>query len=113
MTIKIKTTVRLPKATRQEMIQTIIANGYGMRGKSKWVSEAIHQLLAINNFHELVDIGDEIADLTEVESIYLEAQLKEELDKALILIRRFFPTMEGVQSCIIRTSIIQRLLRGN
>lgn len=113
MSTKIKTTVRLPKATRQEMIQTIIANGYGMRGKSKWVSEAINQLLAINSFHELVDIGDEIAELTEVESIYLDAELKEEINQALILIRRYFPSMEGVQSCIIRTSIIQRLLRAN
>ncbi len=112
MSGKIKTTVRLPKSTRQEMVHAIIANGYGMRGKSKWVSEAITHLLAIPDFHELVDIGDEIGELIEVESIYLTPQLKGALDEALILIRQHYPSMEGVQSCIIRTSIIQRLLRS-
>lgn len=110
---KIKTTIRLPKKTRQEMMHAVIANGYGMRGKSKWVSEAISRLLSMNNFHELVDIGNEISDLADVESIYLSLDLKEDLDNALITIRQHYPSMEGVQSCIIRTSIIQRLLRSN
>ncbi len=112
MSSKIKTTVRLPKSTQQEMIKAIIANGYGMRGKSKWVSEAITQLLAREDFHEFVDIGDEIEDLVAVESLYLTPELKKELDCALISIRKHYPSMEGVQSCIIRTSIIQRLLRS-
>jgi hypothetical protein len=63
-------------------------------------------------YHELVDIGDEIGRLIAVESIYLSYELKEKLDNALIVIRKRYPAMEGVQSCIIRTSIIQRLLRG-
>lgn len=112
MSLKIKTTVRLPRTTRQEMMQAIIADGYGMRGKSRWVSEAIDQLLSIDNYHELVDIGDEIGELEEVESIYLTAMLKESLDQALLVIRKHYPMMEGVQSCIIRTSILQRLLRS-
>lgn len=112
MANKIKTTVRLPKSTKREMIETIIASGYGMRGKSKWVSEAIAQLLGIKGFHELVDIGDEMEGLVDVESFYLTSELKELLDLALIKVRQFYPTMEGVQSCIIRTSIIQRLIRG-
>ena len=113
MPSKIKTTIRLPKSTQDEMVQTIIANGYGMRGKSRWVEEAISQLLAIKDFHELVDIGDEISELEAVESIYLTLGLKKDLDSALIVVRQFYPSMEGVQSCIIRTSIIQRLLRAS
>lgn len=112
MTIKFKTTVRLPNSTRQEMLQTIINQGYGMRGKSAWVTEAISQLLAIVNYHELVDIGDELIALSGMESIYLPIDLKRSLDDARLVIRSYYPSMEGVQSCIIRTSIIQRLIRG-
>ncbi len=109
---KIKTTIRLPLGTKKEMIGAIVSNGYGLRGKSLWVSEAITQLLAINNYPELVDIGNELAGLVAVESIYLTPDLKALLDNALIEVRKLYPTMEGVQSCIIRTSIIQRLLRA-
>lgn len=111
MTAKIKTTVRLPQKTRQEMIHSIINSGYGLRGKSRWICEAIHQLLSINNYHELVDIGNELEGLYEVESIYITSELKEALDHALIAVRKSYPAMEGVQSSIIRTSIIQRMLR--
>lgn len=110
--MKIKTTIRLPQKTRQEMLYAIIASGYGMRGKSKWVGEAIAQLLSVTDYHELVDIGEEMGDLDEVESVYLSPELKQSLELALVEIRRHYPSMEGVQSCIIRTSIIQRLLRG-
>lgn len=113
MITKIKTTIRLPLTTQKEMVQAIINGGYGMRGKSKWVMEAIDQLLSRGNYQELVDIGDEISSLVAVESIYLTPEIKEKLDDALIAIRKIYPTMEGVQSCIIRTSILQRILRGS
>jgi hypothetical protein len=111
MVTKIKTTVRLPQTTRREMMNAVIADGYGMRGKSRWISEAIAQLLSIHNFPELVDIGDELSGLYDVEAIYLTPELKNLLDQALIAVRKNYPSMEGVQSCIIRTSIMQRLLR--
>lgn len=112
MVSKIKTTIRLPKSTQCEMIQAVITSGYGMRGKSLWVSEAINQLLALKNYPELVDIGNEMTGLLAVESIYLTSTLKEKLTSALIEVRKCYPEMEGVQSCIIRTSILQRLLRA-
>jgi hypothetical protein len=113
MNSKIKTTIRLPLTTRQEMMQGIVAAGYGMHGKSRWVSEAIEQLLAIDCYYELVDIGDGIGSLIAVESFYLTYEVKHQLDRALVVVRSHYPTMEGVQSCIIRTSIIQRLLRSS
>lgn len=113
MTAKIKTTIRLPHTTRQEMLNALIAEGYGLRGKSRWISEAIKQLLNRQNYPELVDIGDGLAGLVDVEAIYLTPELKKSLDQALIVVRTVYPTMEGVQSCIIRTSIIQRLLRNS
>lgn len=112
MTVKFKTTVRLPNSTRQEMMEVIIKSGYGMRGKSKWLSEAIHQLLSINNYHEFVDIGNEMEGLSDIESFYITEELKAQLDQALVIVRTYYPAMEGVQSCIIRTSIIQRLIRA-
>lgn len=112
MSNKTKTTVRLPKEVRDEMLQAIVADGYGLRGKSRWVVEAIENLLLLPNYHELVDIGVEIEGLTEVEAFYLPSKIKYALDDALLNIRKHYPTMEGVKSSIVRTGIMQRLLRA-
>ena len=49
-----RTTVRLPKGVRQEMLKRIVQEGYGLRGKSKWITEAIDSLLALPNFVDYV-----------------------------------------------------------
>ena len=47
----------------------------------------------------------------EIYSISIDQELKTKLDNAIIEIRRHFPSIEGVQSKILRTAIVQRLLR--
>lgn len=107
----VRTTVRLPHALRQAMSQKIIKEGYGFRGKSKWVTEAIESLLKMNNYPDYVDIADEMSELTEIEVLQIPRLVKLQLDTALVNVRQKFPALEGVQSCIIRSSIIQRLIR--
>lgn len=109
---KIRTTIRLPLSVRQAMHYQIIKDGYNLRGKSIWVSEAIESLLAMANFQEYVEIAHEMSNLTETEVIQISKELKDKIERALILVRKKYPALEGVQSCIIRSSIIQRLLRS-
>lgn len=106
-----RTTIRLPKQIRQEMHEAMVRNGYGLRSKSQWIGEAIEQLVEFDDFQELVDIAENMANLTESEVVYLSPKIKDTLDDALIQVRKHFPTLEGVQSNIIRTSIMQRLFR--
>ena len=111
MESKIRTTVRLPLGVRNEMLQKIIEDGYGFRGKSKWITEAIESLLSLTDFEEFVKIADQMSDLPKAEIVYFPPYVKANLDQAIIRVRKRFPTLEGVQSCIIRSSIIQRLIR--
>ena len=41
-----RTTVRLPAGTRQEMMQAMAAENYGLREKSQWVCDAAREFLA-------------------------------------------------------------------
>lgn len=109
---KIKITLVVPHSLQEELRHKIIKDGYGMRGKSKWVSEAINRLLDLNHYAELVSLGDELKGFEKVETISVERDLKKNLDQAIHQIRKQYPLLEGVQSRIIRTSILQRLLRS-
>lgn len=111
MVDKVKVTFVVPEQLQNEMRKTMVTEGYSLRGKSKWVAEAIQRLFKMSNFPELVNLGDEMSGFEKVETIVLERELKTQLDNAIITVRQQFPSLEGVQSSIIRTSILQRLLR--
>lgn len=93
------------------MQQRIISDGYGMRGKSKWIVEAIESFLMLTDYPTLADIACDMDQLSEVISIRLPDALMSKLDKAIIEVRRHYPAMEGVKSNLIRASIMQRLIR--
>lgn len=108
----IMTSIKLPKQTHQKMLEKIISDGYGMKGKSKWITEAINNFLSIPDYHELVDIATDISDVSAIVSIRLPNVIVEKIDKAIIAVRKRYPAMEGVKSHIIRASIMQRFIRG-
>lgn len=106
-----KITFVVPNSLAQELKEQVIKKGYGMRGKSKWISESIQQLLATSNYPELVNLGAELTGLKKTETIVISKDLKYLIDQAIVATRRLYPTLEGVQSGIVRTAIIQKLLR--
>lgn len=110
---KIKVTVRFPKSLRQEMLSTVVDDKYGMRGKSKWVSEAVLAFLSRQSFVDMVDIGSEMseADLSAVESFYFDQDITDKIEAAIIIVRKVNPTCEGIKSIIIRSSVLQKLFR--
>ena len=112
MAVKSKITFVVPKNLQKELREHVIRDGYGLRGKSKWVSEAIERLFDITNFPELVNYSDEMSKFEKAETIVIEYPLKQKLENAIISVRRKFPILEGVKSRIVRTAIIQRFLRG-
>jgi hypothetical protein len=106
------TSVKIQKQFHQLMLEHIIKDGYGMRGKSKWIIEAIQNFIEIPGFVDFVDIADEASTLDEIISLRIPSGTNIKLENALIEVRKKFPTMEAVKSKLVRASITQRLLRG-
>jgi hypothetical protein len=111
MTTKMMTSIKLQKPIHYKMLQRIISDGYGMRGKSQWIVEAVESFLQLADFPTLTDIADDMSQLSETISIRLPESLVCKIDQAVIAVRRHYPSMEGVKSNLIRASIMQRLIR--
>ncbi|MFW2535212.1 hypothetical protein [Legionella sp. 28fT52] len=101
----------VPDAVLNDIKEKMISQGYDLKGKSKWISEAVQDLLEITNYTELVNISDQMQGFQKLDSVSVDSDLKQKLEEAIIEVRMKFPTIEGVQSKIIRTAIVQRLLR--
>lgn len=102
----------LPDVLQQEFREQIAKDGYDMRGKSRWVAEGIAYLLGMQNYPELVRLSTEMKGFGKMESVVISKELKKEMDLAVVAIRKIYPALEGVQSGIVRTAIVQRLLRS-
>lgn len=106
------TSAKLPKSIQQKMDAQIIQDGYGFRSKSKWIGEAIKMFLKLENYPELTDIAEDMEEMNDLVSLRITEELMNELEQAVITVRKQYPAMEGVKSKIIRAGIIQRLIRG-
>lgn len=102
----------MPSALHLELRERVLRDGYGLRGKSKWVSEAIESVLLLKNFPTLVQYSEEMHGFEKVETVVISSELKKQIDQAVLEVRKHFPSAEGVQSAIVRTAIMQRLLRS-
>ncbi|MBA3662186.1 MAG: hypothetical protein H0W64_10680 [Gammaproteobacteria bacterium] len=111
MNDKVKITFVLPQTLHLELKKKVVEDGYDMKGKSRWVSEAINALLAMESFPEFVKINDVMRGFEKLESVVISKALKKELDAAIINVRKVYPEINGVQSRIMRTAIVQRLIR--
>ena len=108
---KVRVSYFISQAILLDLKDNMIKNGYDLKGKSKWVSEAICDLLALQNFRDLVAINDQMQGLEKLDSLLIDKELKGKLAEAVINVRKFYPGLDGVQSKIVRTAIVQRLLR--
>ena len=107
---KIKITFVLPEALQRELKTSVVQNGYSLKDKSKWVAEAIENLFLMSNFASLVKLNEEMSGFEKPESIVVGKTLKAKIHEAIITVRKAYPDLEGVQSRILRTAIVQRLL---
>lgn len=110
MTDKVKISFVLPQGLQKDLKERIVQDGYSLKGKSQWVSEAIEHLLDKESYIDLVKVNDVMQGFEKLESILVEKNLKSKLEASVINIRRKYPEIDGVQSRIMRTAILQRLL---
>lgn len=112
-------TIRVPVELEMDFMKRVISDGYGMKGKSKWVAEAVQYFMKLEDFAEYVEYAAEAVESpasntqvkTSLQSFYIEQDLLKSLKDAVINVRRKHPHLEGIQSLIIRSGIIQRLFR--
>jgi hypothetical protein len=85
---------------------------YGSRGRSRWVDEALLQLIQYPSWRELLFAQSIPVPDTRIRQFKLSPRGAEALDIAIRSVREEDPFLEGVISEIIRTAISQRLLRS-
>ena len=110
MSNKVKISFVLPEGLQKDLREKIVLDGYSLKGKSQWVSEAIEQLFKLEDFMDLVKVNDVMQGFEKFESVLVDRKLKKQLDDSVIRVRKRYPEIEGVQSRIMRTAILQRLL---
>jgi hypothetical protein len=103
--------IKLSDTMHMLVMKQVIEDGYGMRGKSKWVNDAITRFLAIDCFPVLVDELDDDDDYPALLTLRLPEDTCKLLEQSVIVIRKENPMIEGVKSKIVRASILQRLLK--
>lgn len=109
---KSRVAVLLPSKMRREMLESVLRDEYGMRGKSRWVAEAVADLLDRREWLLTAGAGEGLVPNPAHEVVYLEPALKGRIEDAVLEMRTRNPMMEGPQSAIIRAAITRRLLRS-
>ncbi len=112
MSTKARIVFVLPEGLQKELKEQLTKDGYDLKAKSRWISEALLNLFTMKNYPDLVKLSDEMSGFKKSESVLIDANVKSTINKAVLNIRKKYPTIEGVQSRIMRTAIIQRLLCG-
>lgn len=107
---KVKLSFFLPEMLCRDIKAQMIKEGYDLKGKSRWIAEAVNHLFSMQEYIDLVKINDEMKGFEKLESVTIERALKQQLDEAVVSVRMKYPTIEGVQSRILRTAIMQRLI---
>ncbi|MBU0744637.1 MAG: hypothetical protein KKE11_04645 [Gammaproteobacteria bacterium] len=110
--IVLTATFKISDNLNRKLDEKIITDGYGMRGKSKWIREAVEKLFTYIDFSELVSLSDDLEYANHPISVRLSRRLLLDIEKMVVSIRKEYPELEGVKSRIIRTAIIQRLIRA-
>ena len=106
----ITTTFKLSSPICQKLLEQVVKDGYGLKGKSRWIKEAVENFLMIPNHPELVAIADDIEKLDKSICIRIPADFANKIERAVTEIRKIYPNLEGVRSNIFRASIMQRLI---
>lgn len=107
---KKRLSVILPANAVKEIHTRMFEEGYSLREKSKWISEAIEDFLQLKEYQTLVEMAELVDDLVKQEIIYMTPEIEEKMEEAIIKVRKPYPTLEGVKSLIVRASIVRRLV---
>lgn len=94
--------------SRRDQLRNSYLEKYGKRGKSRWVCEAVLNLLQADPMLEMVGIGDALEPKECVIPVVI-TPIEERLLEAVRLLRNQSPMIEGPMALIIRSAIRREL----
>lgn len=113
----VKTTgsFKIPSNVEAKMNKKLVADGYGLRGKSRWISDAIAHFLSQEEefIFDCIEYVDDLENLDKAISFRLPEEVDRSLSNWVAKARKSIPTIEGVKSRIIRAAIFQSLLSSS
>ena|SRR3990167_10092713 len=104
---------KIPSSLEMEMNKKLVADGYGLRGRSKWICDAICKFLMCRDKDfvlECIELSEELGNLNKSISFRPSQIVDDLLDQWIVNVRMKMPTIEGLKSKMIRTAIIHNLL---
>lgn len=107
-----RTAFTLPVQLRDQYRQHVAGlAGYGQRGKSRWIREAIEMLFADDPGLAKVGMGRDLETRDVIDAVILDEQNEALIAEAYRVLRRQYPEWEGIQGDVIRAAIGHRLGR--
>lgn len=100
---------RMPSVLKAMLSEAVQDDGYGGKGKSRWVREAVNQLFEHDPDLVNVGVGDDLETNDVEDAFFLCEENRLAIDAAVDLIRSQSPRAEGIQSAIIRAAVRYRL----
>ncbi len=109
---KLTLSFKVTKGLYQKLNEKVVADGYGMRGKTRWIEEAIEMLFKLPEYSEYVELTDAMDEkLDSSITIRLPRQLVQVIEKKATEVRKIYLNLEGIKSKIVRAAILQRMIR--
>ena len=100
---------RMPLTLKASLHQAVVEDGYGGKGKSRWVREALAQLFEHDPDLANVGVGDDLETNDAEDAFFVCLDDGAAIDAAVEVIRSQYPRAEGVQSAIMRAAVRYRL----
>jgi predicted transcriptional regulator len=104
-----KITVKLDGEVKKNLPSRILADGYNMRQKSKWVAEAVASLLASKDWEGAL-LSEIVASPNAQDVFTIPGDLVSKMNKEARRVALNNPSLNANQSTIIRAAINRRLL---
>lgn len=99
----------MPLTLKTMLRQAVADDGYGGKGKSRWVREALTQLFEHDPDLMNVGVGDDLEVNDAEDAFFLNMENGLAIDAAVEVIRSQYPRAEGIQSAIVRAAVRHRL----
>ena len=98
------------KEFKKDIIKDVIDKGYGVRGSSQWMREAISDFLQDENFFLYV-VEDKFKNFDEQINFSIDQKLLDVVENARLKVRSHDPLCEAINSKIYRIAALYRIIR--
>lgn len=104
-----RVSIRLSQRLKNRLPTCVTEDGYGLRGKSQWVAEAVTSLLLREGWEGAL-LAERVAPTDSQETFQFPADLVQRIQEEVRRVDRLYPGLYASQSTIVRAAINRRML---